>query len=273
MNNIIKKSLILPALFLLVSCNAPGGSNENTIVSFKTTLGDFKIKLYDDTPLHRDNFLKLVNMGFYEGVSFHRIIKNFMAQAGDPSTRTNAKGTLPDSIKTYTIPAEFNAHNFHKKGAVAAARQGDEINPEMRSSGTQFYIVQGEKLSDNDLNTVEQRINYGIKQSIFNKYFKETADSVRRIPGNTLTNGQIQEIASVKMFQYLTSYKDHKITEEQRNIYKTSGGTPMLDGTYTVFGEVVEGIDVLDKITSVSTDQNDKPLTDVKILKVKIDKK
>ena len=273
MNIILNKALILPALLILMSCNAPGGGNENTTVTIKTTSGDIKIKLYDNTPLHRDNFIKLVNMSFYEGVSFHRVIKDFMAQAGDPSTRTNAKGSLPDSIKTYTIPPEFNAQNFHKKGAVAAARQGDEINPEMRSSGTQFYIIKGEKLSDSDLNMVEQRINSGIKQSAFNKYFKETADSVRRIPGNTLTNAQIQEIASVKMFQYLTSYKDHKITEEQRNIYKTSGGTPMLDGTYTVFGEVVEGLDVLDKIVSVSTDQNDKPLTDIKILKVKIDKK
>lgn len=272
MNIISNKTLILPALLILLSCNAPGGGNENTTVTIKTTAGDIKIKLYDNTPLHRDNFLKLVNMGFYEGVSFHRVIKDFMVQAGDPSTRTGSKITLPDSLSTYTIPAEIKTQYFHKKGAVAAARQGNDINPMMRSSGTQFYIVQGVRFNDNDLDIAEQRINSTIKQSIFNRYLKETADSIRS-SGTTASDGKIQEIASISMFNYLTSYKDHKITEEQRNIYKTQGGTPRLDGTYTVFGEVVEGLDVIDKIAGVSTDSKDKPLTDVKILKIKIEKK
>jgi cyclophilin family peptidyl-prolyl cis-trans isomerase len=252
----------------MFSCNLPGG-NENTTVSIKTSMGDIKIKLYDGTPVHRDNFIRLINSGFYDGISFHRIIKNFMIQAGDPLTKSASSKNFPDSLKTYTIPSEFDARYFHKKGALAAARQGNDVNPEMRSSGTQFYIVQGVKLTDNDLNEAENRINGNIKQSRFFHYLKSTADSVR-LTRTTLTDGQIQEIASVKMFQFLTSYKDYKISEEQRNIYKTIGGTPRLDGTYTVFGEVIEGLDVLDKIADVQTDGNDKPVNNIKILKIKI---
>jgi peptidylprolyl isomerase len=268
MNLIIKKSVFLFFLICLLSCKAPGG-NENTIVLIKTTLGDIKIKLYDGTPIHRDNFILLVNSGFYEGISFHRIIKNFMIQSGDPSTKPNLSKNLPDSLKSYTIPAEFNKQYFHKKGALAAARQGNEVNPEMRSSGTQFYIVQGVILSDEDLNQAEQRINSNIKQGRFTSFLKETSDSLS-LARISLTDGQIQEIASVKMFQYLTTYKDYKIPEEQRNIYKTLGGTPRLDGTYTVFGEVTEGFDIIDKIAEVQTDSNDKPINNIKILKIKI---
>ena len=113
------------------------------LILMKTTLGDIKIKLYDETPLHRDNFIKLVNSGFYDGISFHRVINDFMIQAGDPLTRTVPISKTADTLNTYTIPAEFNRLHFHKKGALAAAREGNDVNPEMRSSGTQFYIVQG----------------------------------------------------------------------------------------------------------------------------------
>ena len=129
-------------------------------------MGDIKIKLYDGTPVHRDNFIRLINSSFYDGISFHRIIKNFMIQAGDPLTKSASSKNFPDSLKTYTIPSEFDARYFHKKGALAAARQGNDVNPEMRSSGTQFYIVQGVKLTDNDLNEAENRINGNIK-SVF----------------------------------------------------------------------------------------------------------
>jgi peptidylprolyl isomerase len=252
----------------MVSCNAPGG-NQNTIVSIKTSMGDIKIKLYDGTPVHRDNFIRLINSSFYDGVSFHRVIKNFMIQAGDPETKTVQVKNIPDSLKTYTIPAEFNVSYFHKKGALAAARQSDDVNPSMRSSGTQFYIVQGVKFSDDELNAAEQRINSNMKQSRFNFFIHLTTDSLH-LAGKTLTDAEIQDIASVKMFQYLTEYKQYKIPEDQRNIYKTIGGTPRLDGTYTVFGEVTEGLDVVDKIAEVPTDGSDKPLNDVKIIKIKI---
>ena len=148
--------------------------------------------------------------------------------------------------------------------------EGNDVNPEMRSSGTQFYIVQGVKCNDEDLDMAEQRINSNLKQSLFNRIIRETADSIHTT-GNVISDGGIQEIASVKMFQFLTNNKDFKIPEEQRNIYKTIGGVPRLDKTYTVFGEVIEGIEVVDRIASVNTDSNDKPVTDVKILRIKIE--
>ena len=239
------------------------------MVLIKTSLGDIKIKLYDSTPIHRDNFIHLVNSHFYDGISFHRIIKNFMIQAGDPETKSGSSKNMPDSIKTYTITAEFNNLYFHKKGALAAARQGDDVNPHKRSSGTQFYIVQGVKFSDDELNQVEQRINSNMKQGKFNTFMKATTDSVR-MTGKEVTNAEIQQMASIKMFQFLSSYKDFKLSDDQRNIYKTSGGTPRLDGNYTVFGEVIEGLDIVDKIAEVPTDSNDKPLNEIKIIKIKI---
>jgi cyclophilin family peptidyl-prolyl cis-trans isomerase len=268
MNPYLKKSIILLSLIFAISCNSPGG-NENTTVIIKTTVGDITIKLYDGTPVHRDNFIRLVNSGFYEGVSFHRIIKSFMIQAGNPETKTSRASNLPDSLKTYTIPPEINSLYFHKKGALAAARQGDDINPGMRSSGTQFYIVQGEKLSDQDLNQAEQKINSNIKQNRFSFFMKSVSDSIR-LAGQTIVDSQVQQIASVKMFQYLTAYKEYKISDEQRNIYKTSGGTPRLDATYTVFGEVTDGMRIVDKIAETPTDSEDKPISDIKIVKIKI---
>jgi peptidylprolyl isomerase len=268
MNTIIRKLLLFPVLLLFISCNSPL-HNENTIILMKTTLGDIKIKLYDGTPIHRDNFIKLINSGFYEGISFHRVIKDFMIQAGDPATKSDHSKALPDSLNTYTIPAEFTSQYFHKKGALAAAREGNDVNPEMRSSGTQFYIVQGVKYTDAELIQAEQRINGNLKQSVFNKIMRSTADSLRKT-GKILTAPEIQEISTPKMFQYLSNNKDYVIPEDHRNIYKSIGGVPRLDGTYTVFGEVVEGLDVVDRIAAVQTSTGDKPLNDIRIIKIKI---
>lgn len=232
-------------------------------------MGDIKIKLYDETPIHRDNFIKLVKSDFYEGVSFHRVMKDFMIQAGDPATKAKTAHPLPDSLNTYTIPAEINKNYFHKKGALAAARQPNEINPELRSSGTQFYIVEGTKYTDDELKNAEQRITNNIKQAVYTRILKETTDSLQKT-STTSTPSQVQEIASMKMFSYLVNSKEYIIPEEQRISYKTYGGTPRLDATYTVFGEVIEGQDVVDRISTVATSANDVPLTEVKILKVKI---
>jgi peptidyl-prolyl cis-trans isomerase B (cyclophilin B) len=191
-----------------------------------------------------------------------------MIQAGNPATKPNA-AALPDSLNTYTIPPEFNPEFFHKKGALAAARQGNEINPHMRSSGTQFYIVQGNKLTEQDIDIVEQRINGQIRQAQFRILLKETTDSIRAA-GLSLTEAEIQEAASVKMFQYLETTPEFKMTPEQRDAYMTVGGTPMLDGTYTVFGEVTEGLDVVDGIAAENTDASDKPMKNIVILKMSI---
>ena len=268
MNNLFRKLIIIPVILLIYSCSTPSG-NDNTTVLIKTTLGDIKIRLYDGTPIHRDNFIHLVKAGVYENILFHRIIKDFMIQTGDPSTRPGTSKTVPDSLNTYTIPSEFNPSYFHKKGALAAARQGNAENPEMRSSGTQFYIVQGVRYNDSELDQAEHVINTNIKQALFNKIIKQTSDSLR-LTGKTPSDAEIQDLASIKMFEYLSSNSNYKIPEEQRIIYKNTGGVPRLDGTYTVFGEVTEGLEVVDKIASVSTDINDKPLTDIRILSIKI---
>ena len=268
MNKLLVRIFTISVMLITLSCGTPGG-NENSVVLIKTSLGNIKIRLYDNTPLHRDNFLKLVNSGFYDGISFHRVINKFMIQAGDPVTRTVPISKTADSLNTYTIPSEFRNEYFHKKGALAAAREGNDVNPEMRSSGTQFYIVQGSVLSDDELNQSEQRINSNIKQALFNKLMKEAGDSARKA-GIHISDSEIQEKASVKMFNYLTANPAYKIPDYQRAVYKSIGGVPRLDQTYTVFGEVTEGLDVVDRIAAVKTDAGDKPLADVRILKIKI---
>lgn len=268
MNTATRHFLALTIILLLTSCNAPG-DNKDTIVLIKTTSGDIKVKLYDNTPLHRDNFIKLVNMGFYEGISFHRVIKDFMIQAGDPATRTGLTKEQLDTLDRYTIPAEFRVEYFHKKGALAAAREGNEVNPEMRSSGTQFYIVQGKKQTEADVKAIEGRINSNIKQALFSRLIRETADSAI-LSGKPLQDSEIQELASMKMFEYLTSTGEFKFSQEQINSYMNSGGVPRLDGTYTVFGEVIEGIEVVDRIAATQTNTSDKPLNDIKIVKMKL---
>ena len=268
MNKTIIRIFSLLFLFLFISCNAPGG-NDNTVILMKTTLGDIKIILYDDTPLHRDNFIKLVNSGFYEGISFHRVINNFMIQAGDPATRSVPIDESADSLNTYTIPSEFLRHRFHKKGALAAAREGNDVNPEMSSSGTHFYIVQGVKFTDDQINQAEQTINSNIRQALFNKFIRHISDSAM-LSGVPLSDSEVQEKASDRMFNYLTTDGFYKLPDDQRDVYKTIGGVPRLDGTYTVFGEVLTGLDVVDQIAAVKTDQADRPVNDIKILKIKI---
>ena len=258
-------------LIVLVSCNAPSDSG-NTRVSIETTLGEIEVELYNDTPLHRDNFIKLVNTGVYDGVLFHRVINSFMIQTGDATTRSIPLQTGSDTINDYTISAEFRPGYFHKKGALAAAREGNEVNPYMRSSGTQFYIVQGIVYSDDDLIQAEQNINTNLKMAIFNKLLREVSDSAV-IVGDTLTPGQVQERATDKMFRYLAINEDYKIPEEQKQVYKTIGGVPRLDQTYTVFGEVTKGLEIVDKIAAVPTDPADKPVSDIRIIKVKISSK
>lgn len=212
------KSLFLKLLFLGIilgnTITIMQAQNE-TKVKIQTQYGDMVVKLYNETPKHRDNFIKLVNEGFYNGTLFHRVIENFMIQGGDPdSKKASPSQMLGGGDIGYTVPAEFVADKFHKKGALAAARMGDNVNPAKASSGCQFYIVQGETLSADKIIGME------------------------RMSGT-------------------------KMTDAQKEIYQTVGGTPFLDGSYTVFGEVVEGMDVIDKIASVQTNPGDRPKEDV----------
>ncbi|MCL2327893.1 MAG: peptidylprolyl isomerase [Bacteroidetes bacterium] len=186
---------------------------KETMLEIHTNHGVMTVKLYDETPLHRDNFVKLASEGFYDSLLFHRVIQGFMIQAGDPNSKNAPAGAqLGVGGPGYTVPAEFNANLIHKKGALAAARLGDAMNPEKASSGSQFYIVQGQK----------------------------------------------------------SAVSAQKYSETQQEIYKTIGGTPFLDGQYTVFGEVVKGLEIIDKIASVQTQPGDRPVNDVIITKIVI---
>jgi len=195
---------------------------EMTKVLLKTTMGDIVIALYDETPLHKENFIKLVNEKYYDGVLFHRIIQNFMIQTGDPESKTAKPGQmLGNGGPDYTIPAEFVPGLYHKRGAVAAARTSDDVNPKKESSGSQFYIVDGRVFNTSDMNRVIQR------------------------------TGKVY-------------------SQEQVNAYTTIGGAPHLDGDYTVFGEVVSGMEIVDKIAAQPKDSRDRPLEDIKIISAEI---
>lgn len=244
--------------------------SQEKLVLIETSYGNIKIKLYDETPLHRDNFVKLVEKHFYDSLLFHRVINTFMIQGGDPDSKNAPSGKfLGDGDVGYTIPAEFNAKLFHKRGVLAAARNGDEVNPEQASSGCQFYITQGKVFTDSLLNVVEKRIT-GMKA-----YNNVVRNKDNKILLEKFTEFQQKGIpdsvyAIKKRIDMLTAAEASKIpaykfSEEQRKAYTTLGGTPHLDGSYTVFGEVLEGMETVDKIASVSKDRSDRPLTDVRM--------
>lgn len=226
--------LLLFLCFVIFSCSRQTmgirRADRKKDIEMVTTEGTIVLRLSDSTPLHRDNFLGLVKSRFFDSVLFHRVIKGFMIQAGDPDSKKAAAGVpLGNGGLGYTVPAEFRPSLFHKKGVLAAARQGDNINPEKRSSATQFYIVQGRTFTDAQLDSIE----------------------VARLQGR-------------------------KILPERREYYKTIGGTPQLDSNYTVFGEVVKGLDVIDKIAAIETSKGrdrDRPLKDVRIVSVKLVKR
>jgi len=201
-----------------IATQAPEPVAKEVHALIHTDLGDMEIKLYNETPKHRDNFIKLAKSGYYDGTLFHRVINGFMIQGGDPDSRNAEPGVmLGNGGPDYTIPAEFMPEkHFHKKGVLAAAREPDQVNPQRASSGSQFYIVQGQVYSDSILNVFHEKYHVNF-------------------------------------------------TEEQYKAYSTVGGTPHLDGGYTVYGEVVSGLDVIDKIAAVMTDNNDRPIKDIKM--------
>lgn len=240
----------------------------DNIVIIKTTLGDIKVKLYDQTPLHRDNFLKLVKEKYYDGTLFHRVIKGFMVQAGDPQSKGALAGkSLGTGGPGYTIPAEIiYPQLFHKRGVLAAARQGDEVNPNRASSGSQFYIVWGEIYNEGKLAQLEKGLKSMKEQEIFNALVAENKERVLALRKSrdqaglmelqqellAITEGKMREIKEV-------------LTPEQREAYTTVGGTPHLDGQYTVFGEVIEGLDIVEKIQQTATGAGDRPKEDIMI--------
>ena len=235
-------------------------------VLIKTSLGDITVRLYDETPLHRDNFLKLAKEGYYDGTLFHRVIKNFMVQGGDPDSRgASPTAHLGAGGPDYTIPAEFNKDLIHKKGALAAARQGDEVNPEKRSSGSQFYIVTGEIYSAGKLTQLERQMAQQQLQNIFNGLVVENRNRIIELRKNRDNAGlmALQEELQQKTYAMAKEQGEPKYSPVQREVYTTVGGTPFLDQNYTVFGEVEEGLDVVDKIQLVKTQPGDRPVEDI----------
>ena len=225
-----RNTTFLLSLLLTIALGVSAQTSEpRHEILLETDSGNVRIALYNETPQHRDNILRLVEAHAYDGVLFHRVISNFMVQTGDLGSIGASQGKLlGDTPEKYSVPAEIRFPQlFHKRGAVAAAREGDDVNPERRSSATQFYIVWGRQWDDASLDKLQQRIDQ-------------------------MTQGTV------------------KLTPEIREVYKTLGGTPHLDGSYTVFGEVVEGLEVVERIEKAATDDHDRPLKDIRVVRATV---
>ena len=248
---------------------------KETLVVMDTTLGKIKFKLYNDTPQHRDNFIKLAKAGQYDGLLFHRVIKDFMVQGGDVTSKDAPMNKqLGAGDLGYTIPAEFNyPQYFHKKGALCAARTGDEVNPEKASSASQFYIVTGKKYSEAELGQMEKQMEGRLKQAIFNRLQTENKSKIMELyrSGNKEELAVLRDTLIGKTELEAEKRKDEtKMPSELRETYKTIGGVPFLDNQYTVYGEVVEGLDVVDAIQQVKTNKQDRPTENVVIKSVEV---
>ncbi len=247
--------------------------SKKNLVLIETSMGNIKIELFDETPQHRDNFLKLVKEEFFNDLLFHRVIKDFMIQGGDPDSKNAPAGkSLGSGGPGYTIPAEFvYPRYFHKRGVLSAARQGDQVNPEKKSSGSQFYIVWGNKVSNGQLDTMEMQANQGRQKKIFDRMAAERRDQIMEFRKSRNQEGlnQLQEELIKLSAEEVKNTPSFKFTEEQRKAYTTVGGTPFLDNEYTVFGQVIEGLEIIDKIQQVKTASGDRPVEDVK-MKMKI---
>lgn len=240
------------------------------MVIMHTNKGDIKLRLYNDTPLHRDNFLKLAADGQYDGLLFHRVIKDFMVQGGDVTSKNAPMSKqLGAGDLGYTVPAEFRyPQYFHKKGALCAARTGDEANPEKASSASQFYIVTGKKYSDAELNQMEKQLESRLKQAIFARLQNENKTKVMEYyrAGNKEELAILRDTLVGKTELEAEKRKDEaKISPEIREAYKTVGGVPFLDNQYTVYGEVVDGLEAVDAIQSAKTNKQDRPTENIVI--------
>lgn len=241
-------------------------------VSISTNMGKMKVKLYNETPNHRDNFLKLAGQQHFDGTLFYRVVKGFVIQGGSSDSRNAAPGRAIGYGKAINIDSEFKETCFHKKGALCAPRQPQDINHFKMSDISQFYIVQGRKYSDKELDLIEKATNNPIKKELKRQFYLPHKEELAKLKKEDprAFNKLLREIKDKINFHYSISNKK-EFTEVQRKAYTTIGGTPELDSDYTVFGEVIEGIEVLDKIASLKVDKNNRPYADVKI-KVTVEK-
>lgn len=240
-----------------------------TKVIIKTTKGDIRVRLYDETPKHRDNFIKLAKEGYFDGTLFHRVIKDFMIQGGDPDSKDAPKGKrLGTGGPDYTIPAEFvYPQYFHKRGALSAARLGDEVNPERESSGSQFYIVWGKTFKESELKQMEKQMAMQQEQQVFQSLATAHRNEIMDMRRNRDCNGlmQLQDKLVDETKAKCKEMGKPTFTPEQVETYTTVGGTPFLDNQYTVFGEVEEGLDVVEAIQNCKTSRDDRPEEDIKM--------
>lgn len=269
------KKLFVVFLFCktLIFCESATYATDSipeTKILIETAQGNIKIKLYNQTPLHRDNFIKLTNGHYFDSVLFHRVIQNFMIQGGDPDSKNApANVELGNGGPGYTIPAEFNKQLFHKKGVLAAARDSDLENPSQASAGSQFYIVQGKVFNDSLLELQAKRITrLKFYNRIVNK--KENAHLIEKHKifiekKQTDSTKYINDIINKQVDAALANEPLHTFSNEQIQAYKTIGGTPHLDESYTIFGEVIEGLEVIDSIAKQKTDKNDRPINDIRM--------
>jgi cyclophilin family peptidyl-prolyl cis-trans isomerase len=259
-------------LFLLAAGFSCGNANQTKSEAdalIKTPHGEIKIMLYEKTEEHRKNFEKLIKEGFYDGLLFHRVIQDFMIQGGDPDSKAAEPGQkLGSGSIDYTLPAEFVPEYYHKRGAVAAARKGGLINLEKRSSASQFYIVQGDIFTHGELDTLEIVKNQQIKNDLVRNHLMAVDEEIQVFRKNNDREGFALKVAEIRdRVDSLITARNliFGFSDEQREFYTTIGGYPSLDGDYTVFGEVVEGMEVVDKIAAMETDTNDRPVQDVKM--------
>jgi cyclophilin family peptidyl-prolyl cis-trans isomerase len=273
--------LICLAFIALTACSAGSKKQTNhhmenekrTLVKLETTMGNITVALYNETPKHRDNFIKLVKEGVYDSTLFHRVIKQFMIQAGDPDSK-NASDTamLGSGDVGYTIPAEFNPKFFHKKGVLAAARQGDDVNPEKASSGCQFYIVTGRKFTEPQLLGMENKINEQREEALFDSLARQHMKEIYKMrkAGDNAGLLELQDTLEAQARELADKEEKFRFTPEQIKAYSTVGGAPHLDGSYTVFGEVTEGMEVVENIEIAKTNRADRPIENIRILKASI---
>lgn len=273
--------LICLAFIALTACSAGSKKQTNhhmenekrTLVKLETTMGNITVALYNETPKHRDNFIKLVKEGVYDSTLFHRVIKQFMIQAGDPDSK-NASDTamLGSGDVGYTIPAEFNPKFFHKKGVLAAARQGDDVNPEKASSGCQFYIVTGRKFTEPQLLGMENKINEQREEALFDSLARQHMKEIYKMrkAGDNAGLLELQDTLEAQARELTDKEEKFRFTPEQIKAYSTVGGAPHLDGSYTVFGEVTEGMEVVENIEIAKTNRADRPVENIRILKASI---
>ena len=273
--------LICLAFIALTACSAGSKKQTNhhmenekrTLVKLETTMGNITVALYNETPKHRDNFIKLVKEGVYDSTLFHRVIKQFMIQAGDPDSKNASYPAMLGSGDVgYTIPAEFNPKFFHKKGVLAAARQGDDVNPEKASSGCQFYIVTGRKFTEPQLLGMENKINEQREEALFDSLARQHMKEIYKMrkAGDNAGLLELQDTLEAQARELADKEEKFRFTPEQIKAYSTIGGAPHLDGSYTVFGEVTEGMEVVDNIEIAKTNRADRPVENIRILKASI---